>query len=275
MPIPPDFHFSQANLRDYLACPRRFKLRYLDRLAWPAIEAEPFIERERHLKRGALFHRLVEQKLKSIPESALTAVAVENDLADWWRAFLAFQNGLPEGKRLPEYTLTVPLGPYQLIAKYDLLIPTADGDCHIYDWKTSTYRTKTDVLRNDIQTRLYLLMAVEAGDSLHGSAATPPERLLMCYWFAAFPGEPEMIHYTEMLYQRDRADILELIERIATAPEESFILTSDERQCRYCVYRSFCERGVGAGQADELDDGANDESDRDAFDFSQAAEIAF
>jgi len=93
--------------------------------------------------------------------------------------------------------------------------------------------------------------------------------------FAAFPGEPETIHYTEMLYQRDRADILELIERIATAPEESFILTSDERQCRYCVYRSFCERGVGAGQADELDDGANDESDRDAFDFSQAAEIAF
>ncbi|MGB8252846.1 MAG: hypothetical protein WCF08_06495, partial [Anaerolineaceae bacterium] len=62
---------------------------------------------------------------------------------------------------------------------------------------------------------------------------------------------------------------------IATAPVESFVLTSDERQCRYCVYRSYCERGVAAGQADDLDDDAFSDSDPDAFDFSQAAEVAF
>ena len=275
MPIPPDFHFSQANLRDYLACPRRFQLRYLERLAWPAIEAEPFIEREQHLKRGALFHRLVEQKLKGIPEDALTALAIENDLADWWSAFLAFETVLPEGKRLPEWTITLPLGPYKLIAKYDLLVPTADGNCHIYDWKTSTFRTRADVLRNDIQTCLYLMMAAEAGDSLYGSVAIPPERLSMCYWFAAFPREPEMIDYTATLFQRDRADILELVDRIANAPAESFVLTADERQCRYCVYRSYCERGVGAGQADGLADELIPDSDPEAFDFDQAAEVAF
>jgi len=275
MPIPPDFRFSQASLRDYLACPRRFQLRYLERLAWPAIEAEPYLSREQHLKRGALFHRLVEQKLKSIPEQALTALAAENNLAEWWDAFLVFDAGLPDGERLPEWTITVRLGQYALIAKYDLLIPSADGKVHIYDWKTSSIRTKPDVLRNDIQTRLYLLMAVEAGGSLHGGEAFPPENLSLCYWFAAFPREPEIIAYSEALYKRDRADILELIDKIATAPVESFVLTSDERQCRYCVYRSYCERGVTAGQADDLDDDAIPESDPEAFDFSQAAEVAF
>ena len=38
MNLPPDFHFSQASLRDFLACPRRFLLRHIQRLAWPAIE---------------------------------------------------------------------------------------------------------------------------------------------------------------------------------------------------------------------------------------------
>ncbi|MGA9396912.1 MAG: PD-(D/E)XK nuclease family protein, partial [Anaerolineaceae bacterium] len=223
MPIPLDFRFSQASLRDYLACPRRFCLRYIERLAWPAIEAEPYIEREQHLKRGALFHRLVEQKLKGIPEGALTSLATENNLAEWWNAFLVFHAGLPDGARLPEWTITVRLGQYALIAKYDLLIPGADGKCTIYDWKTSSIRTKPDVLRNDIQTRLYLMMAAETGGSLTGGAAFPPDSLSIGYWFSAFPREPELIPYSEALYKRDRADILELIEKIATAPVESFV----------------------------------------------------
>jgi hypothetical protein len=275
MPIPPDFRFSQASLRDYLACPRRFQLRYLDRLAWPAIEAEPYLQHEQHLKQGALFHRLVEQKFKGIPEEILTSLAIENNLAEWWNAFLVYQAGLPDGRRLPEWTITVRLGQYALIAKYDLLIPSADGNCNIYDWKTTTLRTKTDILGNDIQTRLYLLMAVEAGDSLCGDAAFPPEKLSLYYWFAAFPREPERITYLNSKYQRDRSDILELVDQIATASPESFVLTADERQCRFCVYRSYCERGVNAGQVDDLEADEGSGSDPEAFDFNQAAEVLF
>ncbi|MCZ7553427.1 MAG: PD-(D/E)XK nuclease family protein [Anaerolineales bacterium] len=39
--LPEGFHFSQTNLQDYRECPRRFKLRYMLGLAWPAIESEP------------------------------------------------------------------------------------------------------------------------------------------------------------------------------------------------------------------------------------------
>jgi len=34
--LPAPFTFSQSSLQDYYDCPRRFELRYLSRLIWPA-----------------------------------------------------------------------------------------------------------------------------------------------------------------------------------------------------------------------------------------------
>jgi CRISPR/Cas system-associated exonuclease Cas4 (RecB family) len=269
MPLPVDFHFSQGSLRDFLACPRRFQLRYIERMAWPAVEAEPYLEREQHLKRGALFHRLAEQKLKGIPAEALAPLADASGTTAWWRAFLAFEAGLPAGEKLVETALITHLGPFGLIAKYDLLIRGEDGLIHIFDWKTSTLRQQSERLREDIQTRLYLLMAADA------LPAVRPEAVRMTYWFAAFPSEPEVIPYSVAQYERDRSDLHELVDQVATAPPESFILTTDERQCRFCVYRSYCERGTGAGNSLETDDETLPDYDPDSFDFNQAAEVAF
>ncbi|MBU0705004.1 MAG: PD-(D/E)XK nuclease family protein, partial [Chloroflexi bacterium] len=41
-----------------------------------------------------------------------------------------------------------------------------------------------------------------------------------------------------------------LVERIANPP---YPLTTDERHCRYCRYRSLCQRGVEAGPLDEME----------------------
>jgi hypothetical protein len=49
---------SQSSLQDYNDCPRRFELRYLQRLAYPAIETEPALENEKHQREGEFFHRL-------------------------------------------------------------------------------------------------------------------------------------------------------------------------------------------------------------------------
>ena len=57
MPLPPDFQFSQSSLQDFETCPRRFELRYLQRLSWPAIESEPIQVAERLAQLGADFHR--------------------------------------------------------------------------------------------------------------------------------------------------------------------------------------------------------------------------
>jgi len=86
MILPTDFQFSQGSLQDYVDCPRRFHLRYVQRLAWPAIDAEPALENERYLQQGAAFHRLAHQHALGIPADRLV-VAGSGDDADirrWW-----------------------------------------------------------------------------------------------------------------------------------------------------------------------------------------------
>ncbi len=74
--LDPYFSFSQSSLQDYVDCPRRFQLRYIEHLAWPAIETEPLLENERRLREGQqLFHRMVQQHLIGLPVEKLTRMA--------------------------------------------------------------------------------------------------------------------------------------------------------------------------------------------------------
>ncbi len=81
------FEFSQSSLQDYVDCARRFQLRYLDRVAWPAVQAEPVQENERHIQRGERFHRLAQQFLLGISPEKLARMAaadVDENLQVWW-----------------------------------------------------------------------------------------------------------------------------------------------------------------------------------------------
>jgi hypothetical protein len=67
MRLPADFRFSPSSLQDYVDCPRRFLLRHVQQVAWPALVAEPALENERRMRLGAAFHRLVRQHFLGIP----------------------------------------------------------------------------------------------------------------------------------------------------------------------------------------------------------------
>ncbi len=60
-----------------------------------------------------------------------------------------------------------------------------------------------------------------------------------------------------------------MLNEIAAATE--FPKTDDEHRCAFCVYRSYCERGIGAGLADELES----ELDEAEINLEQIQEIAF
>jgi hypothetical protein len=75
---------SQSSLQDYMDCARRFKLRYLDRLSYPAVETEPALENEKHLQEGEYFHRLVQQHLIGIPADQVAKLANRPNLQRWW-----------------------------------------------------------------------------------------------------------------------------------------------------------------------------------------------
>src|SRR5215208_7169600 len=90
---------SQSSLQDYVDCAQRFKLRYLDRLAYPAIEAEPALENEKHQQEGEYFHRLVQQHLIGIPAEQVGKLANTDNLQRWWENYLnaAALTGLTHG----------------------------------------------------------------------------------------------------------------------------------------------------------------------------------
>jgi hypothetical protein len=88
MKLPDGFQFSQGSLQDFVDCRRRFRLRYLDRLAWPALQTEPALDNERHMHLGLLFHHMVHQHLIGIPVSNLAKMIHDEQLERWWLNFL-------------------------------------------------------------------------------------------------------------------------------------------------------------------------------------------
>ncbi len=268
MKLPTGFLFSQASLQDYSDCPRRFQLRYLDHLAWPAVESEPALENERHLREGEQFHRLAQQALIGLPLERLRAQATGEHLERWWTAFETFLVRLDRsGQLYAELTLSAPLRSSRLIAQYDLIV-VHNGHATIYDWKTARKRPRPEYLASRWQTRVYRALLVQAGAHLNGGQPFIPENIEMIYWLANFPEDLIRLPYDEVLYRRDIQALEHLADEIAVATE--FPQTEDSARCQLCAYRSFCARGVraGAGDAEEMETGPE-------LDYEQIGEIAF
>jgi CRISPR/Cas system-associated exonuclease Cas4 (RecB family) len=276
---------SQSSLQDYVDCAKRFQLRYVERLSYPAIESEPTLENEKHQREGAYFHRMVQQYLVGVPAEQITKIANTPNLQRWWENFLNSENltGLTPLRSTPgvlrkdlsdlypEATLSAPLGGFRLVAKYDL-IAIENGKATIYDWKTYRKRPRDEWLFARMQTRVYRALLVHAGVHLNNSSPFDPEQIEMVYWFADFPNEPARFTYTSDQFKRDWDTLEKLAEEIESA--SSYPLTDDTAKCSYCPYRSYCDRGVRAGELEQAE--AEFESD-ELFDvnFEQIGEIEF
>ena len=265
---------SQSSLQDYVDCARRFQLRYVDRLSYPAVESEPALENEKHQREGEYFHRLVQQYLVGVPNEHIGKLANSANLQRWWGNFSTAIDltGLKDLSGLyPEATLSAPLGKYRLLAKYDL-IAIENGKAVIYDWKTYRKRSRNEWLAARMQTRVYRALLVHAGAHLNNGQAFDPEQIEMVYWFADFPNEPARFTYTAAQHKRDWDTLLKLAEEIRSA--SSYPLTDDRQKCVFCTYRSYCERGAQAGDMDQAE--AEMEAE-ELFDvnFEQIGEISF
>jgi hypothetical protein len=276
MTLPADFQFSQGSLQDYVDCPRRFQLRYLLRLAWPAVEVEPVLENERHLRQGAAFHRLVHQHVLGLAPESLSSMVTDKDLDRWWHNCLNSAPADLAELRYPEVVLSAPVSGHRLVAKYDLIAVGPGQRSTILDWKTSRKRPRRKWLAPRLQTRVYPYLLVRAGSHLNEGKPFQPEQVEMVYWFANFPEDPERFPYDAVQYDADSDYLASLIEEIKNLGENDFPLTTKERRCRYCPYRSLCRRGVRAGPFDEAESEPEEGDDFGiALDFEQIAEIEY
>jgi len=275
MKLPAEFSFNQQNLQDYLDCPRRFELRYLQQLAWPAIRSEPALELERHLRLGERFHQMIQQHLLGLPPEAVASQATEVELDEWWRNYLNHPPTSLPGQHYPEITLVAPFEGCRLVAKYDLLAIEPDRSAVIVDWKTNRRATIPATLKARAQSRLYPFLLIIAGAQLNSGAPLLPEQVEMIYWFTADPVHPISFDYSQSQFQADREFFQEIIDKIEVQ-EPPFLLTTDNKRCLYCNYRSLCQRGIAAGvDAEGVTEADREEPLLPELDFDQVAEIEF
>jgi CRISPR/Cas system-associated exonuclease Cas4 (RecB family) len=239
---------SRYQLATFLTCQRRFQLRYLRRIPWPAT---PLDERhEAAVRRGQQFHQLLERHFLGLPVE--TAALNDADLRRWWTLFANSGLRLPDGRLLPELSLTVPIDGHLLTGRFDLLVLGEDKSsgaayAHVFDWKTGRPRDEAD-LRQDWQTRLYLAILAEGGGALWDNGRTlAPDHIVITYWYVNEPEAPRTLAYSTVQHADNWADIRALVAQISRQmTADAWPLTDDLARCRECAYQVYCDRqGVG------------------------------
>jgi CRISPR/Cas system-associated exonuclease Cas4 (RecB family) len=251
MTLPDSFYFSKGKLQDYLDCQRRFQLRYLLNLSWPAILAEPIEEIELMVLLGQKFHQMLRQYFLGISQDRITQLINNDKLRIWWNRFLNLQSEktqmefiwLEQGQNFPEVSITAFLEKFPAIAKYDLISILHSEKIFIVDWKTSLKLPSHSFLMERMQTKLYPFLLVEAGTFINQGISIDPDAVEMIYWYANFPKLIQRFEYSRQQHQLNERYLKKLIDEISHKQENEFELTTHVYTCRNCTYRSLCERG--------------------------------
>ncbi|MGD8603278.1 MAG: PD-(D/E)XK nuclease family protein [Anaerolineales bacterium] len=278
MTLPNDFVFSQASLQDFVDCRRRFQYRYLMGVRWPALPAEPPQSMDHLLRLGNDFHRLVQQHQLGIPEDRLTTMVQDDpELRTWWSHYLA--DGLSDlpAQRYPEVRLRGSFSGRSVVATFDLLAVDPGRQAIIVDWKTSHHRPSPEHMDRRLQTKVYPAVLVQSGAGFNDGQEIEPEMIHMRYWFPEHPHQPIEFAYDRTRFEQDVDMLDRLVSEALETSEDAFVKTEQVERCRYCIYRSLCDRGQSAGKVEAFDtDGLEiDESWEESFDFDQIAEVAW
>lgn len=279
MKLPKDFDFTQSNLQDYVDCHYRFYLRYGLRLKWPALMVDDALKFEQHGQLGARFHQLVQQYLLEVTKDRLDFLAVADPdpkMQLWWENFIKYVPDKLAGCKFVETILTSQFFGQRVAAKYDLILMTDTSQWIIFDWKTTQRRPRVDWLLSRVQTRLYRLVLIQAGQTLVRDSVLTPANITMNYWFANFPDTMVSLPYDQVQFEADQTYLNDLIAEILEKKPDEFVKTNDINQCRFCVYRSHCDRGVEAGSLTDFEEfGVEPEDFELKINFDDIVEIKF
>ncbi len=277
MPAMPDFRFSAQSLQDYEDCQRRFMLRYIQKLDWPAEESSPYLEYELFRQKGNLFHQCVNQYFHHLDPRLIEKQIDYADVLSWWKNFLSFIKTQSFTFSVAETLFQTHLAGYPVVAKYDLLVSQQDGTYIIYDWKTtaSERKPKREIYTKKLQTILYPYILSQCSFGLAKQENIDPASITLTYWFPQFPEQPESFPYSSVQLAQDRSTLEHLIREIVSQPIDDFPLTDDEKRCRFCIYRSYCGRGEKAGSMYNEDSDLEYSSDNLDLDIENVEEIRY
>ncbi len=166
---------------------------------------------------------------------------------------------------------------YILLAKFDLLAVEPGGRALILDWKTGAHIPPRRMsCQSGCKPSSIAMCWRRVAAYLNGGQPIPPEQhrdgLLVCR--TRRRDSPLSLRRRPI---RRRRSLLSCASSTKSTPAPDFPLTPDVTRCRFCVYRSLCDRGTSAGSLSEWESDDFEPADMDDFtlDFDQIAEIEF
>ncbi|MDZ7844511.1 MAG: PD-(D/E)XK nuclease family protein [Anaerolineales bacterium] len=279
MPFSEELVLSQRSLQDFIDCRRRFKLRFLDRLSWPAAISTPIDKYEYLSELGTRFHHLVHQHHNGLDASSLLSTLRDPRLQRWFENYLKFFSPGEKFHAQSEISLFTTLNHIRLVAKFDLVYSLSDETIHIVDWKTSQKPPDENWLAQRVQSILYPFVLAEAGKDLFPVLPPSPEKITLTYWFPENPQRPALFPYSEELHAKHADKLTAILESIQSAIRGDFGWDKTEQldRCRFCIYRSHCDRGSQSGDLDQYQGlfDEDPETDLDSIDLGQIGEIRY
>ncbi len=241
--------FSASMLQDYRDCARRFDLKYIQNQLWPAIHAEPISEYEEIIKNGQRFHHLVHQYFSGIPAETIQKNISSVIISKWFRQFFGFIENQGFEKIHSEIRVSAQLETHRLVAVYDMITQINNSEIRIFDWKTSKRILKSNQLLSQIQSAIYPFILYENAKTIFPEIQESPDlKIRMDYWFPEFPDDPVYFEYNAADHLHNIQEIGALLDEIEESRSAGvFPKTSERGKCKYCQFRSFCDRGKNAG----------------------------
>lgn len=240
------FRLSQNQLKILEECPRKFQHGYLELLA---NTTSP--EQQEKLTWGSQFHLLMQQRELGLPIEFITqqdpeigrCVAALIDTAP--ELFITDSETINSTFRQAEHPRTLFFQDYLFTVIYDLLIAEPNA-AQIIDWKTYPRPQKSEWIRHNWQTRLYLYVLVETSDY-------SPEQISMTFWFVQLQGEsaPQKLTFTYDRTQHDRTkqDLTNILHKLTQwrqqyADRGEFFPQVDisSHFCESCQFATRCNR---------------------------------
>ena len=276
-PIKPGLHLSQSTLQDFEECPRKFQLKVIDNVTWPAANLEPLSKLERATDLGNQFHQLCQQVFSGIGIDLISSSIVDPDLVIMWENFIPLAQDLVEAESFSEITLSTPFLNHQLVVKFDLVVKSAEDRFTIYDWKTAAKKPPRTHLSNRFQTVLYPFVFHRAGSGIFKTGQPSPDAISMHYWYPLSSDPEEIFPYSNEIYEGNLIQLTKSIQEMDALldSEKTFPLTDDLEICRQCVYRSLCERGTRASVLDLFNEIESEDLSNEHFDLDSIDEILF
>lgn len=230
------FYYSQNSINTFSKCPMKFKLKYIEGIAWRN-DSSMDLEFYNSIKIGLDFHLICERYFSNI---FLGIEGCSEELIKWTEALKRKMSIDKKYLYFPEYEIKMAKGAIKLQAKYDLILIKPCHKIEIWDWKTENRRLTQKEMGKRFQTIVYMYVLKEKSEEIFG-IDVKAEDMKMIFWQPQYEEQEIVVNYSEDIHKKNEKLIEILINNISNYNfQEDFNKELYSKHCNFCEFNYFC-----------------------------------